>query len=120
MKTIPNITPNHPESQVIRTTRIDLHAIPQGLAVYRYAEGWTASTPAFDKHVNPEWTLDQAIAWLQSNGWTVRSWNTGARAWLGQVLPVRDKSGILRKRRHLERYPNTDLQAHALDLAYDL
>lgn len=103
-----------------KITRIDVYQNPTNLFVAKYAEGWTASTPAYEKHFNESWTLEQAVAWMQANGYTVRAWPGGARGWLGPILPVRDHSGIIRKRRECERFkPHSDMQVHAMDFAFD-
>lgn len=55
--------------------------------------------------------LDAALAWCQANGYTVRRWLGGARAWLGGIWPIRTRNQIQRMR---------DNQPCAqMDFAYD-
>lgn len=120
MQTYPNLDPNRPD--VVRPTRIDLYQNPGGLFVLKFSDGWTASTPAYDRHLTPDWTIDAAARWLEENGWTVRRWPGGARAWLGRLLPIRTRAQIARKREQLLRSgpPDPAIQIHTLDLAFDL
>jgi hypothetical protein len=80
--------------------------------VVKYAEGWTAHTPPVDVRVNPTlktangeepFDIDRALALLERAGWQVRRWRGGARAWKGEMLPVRDRAAILRLRARAER-----------------
>lgn len=105
-----------------KITRIDLYQNPDGLLVFKYPEGWTATTRPVERNLNQEWDLDRAVAWLTENGWTVRRWPGGARAWLGKPLPVRNWGQIKRKREELtqRRALFPDLQLHTIDLAFDL
>jgi hypothetical protein len=118
----PNLAPNENPEARANVTRIDLYQQNDGTLVFKYAEGWTASTPAISRRTVPpeEKSFDDMLAWLQSNGWTVRTWPNGARAWKGAPKPVRTAGQIMRKRESLERYPRPDLQLCNLDLALDL
>ncbi len=46
--------------------------------------------------------LQAALAWCEENGYTVRRWSYGARAWLGAPRPVRTRREIWQIRRRLE------------------
>lgn len=104
-------------------TRIDMHQIPQGIVVHKFPHYWTAATPPASTTTNEAMTLDQMTAWLEENGWTVRRWPGGARAWKGEMMPVRTASQIRRKREELRQrwqdWNRQGVQVHALDLAYD-
>jgi hypothetical protein len=107
-------------------TRIDLWETPDGLLVLKFQNGWSASSRAIERHVNPKWTLDSAISWLEDNNWTVRRWGVpgraGARGWYGKMLPVRTRAEIAAKRARMEqnRHLNPGLQIHCLDFAFDM
>ena len=120
MKTpnVPYVEPNH--KSTVMTTRIDLYQTKTGLVVNKFAAGWTASTPPWSHEIREDWTLAEATAWLRENDWTVREWPNGARGWKGPMLPVRSHGQILRHRDRLRNYPDPAIQAHAIDLAYDL
>ena len=105
-------------------TRIDLFQIPAGVLVHKYPHYWTAATPPASTTTNAAMSLDAMVAWLNENGWTVRRWPGGARAWKGEMLPVRSRYQIKRKREELKaRWQEGNaqgVQIHAIDLAYDL
>lgn len=127
-----------------RYTRIDFYRINVGVAlgerttrwgyrVEKYIDGWTANTPPHEITLDPPiksttgqeqpFDLDNALAALQARGWTVHRWPTGARAWLGPTLPVRDRQQITRLRAALTRQlyetrGHTELSTQ-VDLAYD-
>jgi len=116
----PYTDPNRPSLEPKKITRVDVIENPGGLLVRKYVEGWQASTPALSVSTNAEWTLDQAVEWLKEHDYTVRTGPGGARAWLGNPLPVRSRGQILRLRDELLKFkPREDLQVCALDLAYD-
>lgn len=105
-------------------TRIDMIAIPTGVLVHKYPEGWTASTPPASTTTQETLSLDWMVSWLENDGWTVRRWPGGARAWKGAMLPVRNGGQIKRKRDELrqrwQEWNQRGIQVNALDLAYDL
>lgn len=112
------------QSEQPAITRIDLWETPDGLLVLKFKNGWTASTRAVERYVNPKWTLDMATAWLEENGWKVRRWGApgaGARAWMGKELPVRTAGEIQAKRARMENnrqlYPG--LEIHCIDFAFE-
>jgi len=48
--------------------------------------------------------LDDALAWCEENGYTVRRWKDGARAWKGdKPQPIRTRSQIRHRRARAER-----------------
>jgi hypothetical protein len=80
--------------------------------VVKFAEGWTAHTPPVDVRINPTlrtvdgeepFDIERALGLLERAGWQVRRWRGGARAWKGEMLPVRDRAAILRMRARAER-----------------
>lgn len=96
-------------SQKKRITRIDLYEDPKGVMVEKYAEGWTAGSYAVQSNKNTEQSLDEMVAWLKQNGWTVLEWpgsgpkHRGARAFLGRPMPVRTRWGIQYYREYFTR-----------------
>lgn len=107
-------------------TRIDLRQVRDGVLVEKYAAGWVASTPPVPpSKVNKEMTLEEMIAWLQASGWTVRTWTGGARAWLGEPVPVRAKVNLEYARKRLIELkglgygPLQKVDIDSLDLYYD-
>lgn len=127
-----------------RYTRIDFqlmnvgvtlgeHTPRWGYRVAKFIDGWTANTPPHELSFDPPikstdgqeqpFNLDTALAALRARGWTVHRWPTGARAWLGPVLPVRNRDQIAQLRTRLTRnlialQGHTDLSTQ-VDLAFD-
>jgi len=100
-------------------TRLDFVQLPQGALVNKILEDHARGvTIVVATGVVP--SLDEALNWCESTGWTVRRWTGGARAWWGGLRPVRSAGQIKKKREELLRYPVPGLQVNALDLAYDL
>jgi hypothetical protein len=119
--TIPNRKPNEIRyGQIAHITRIDMFQSKSGLIVATFAEGWTASTPAFKRMVRTDITMEEAVALLRENGWTVFCWYNGARAWLGPVLPVRTAGQIKRLHDQYRKHPDKNLNMVAIDFALDL
>jgi hypothetical protein len=127
-----------------RYTRIDFFRVNVGIErgakepvwgwrVLKYIDGWTAHTPphvvtddppikSADGREQP-FDLDTALQHLKTRGWTIHRWPTGARAWLGAPLPVRDRSQIGRFRAALTKHlwathGHTDMTTQ-VDLAFD-
>ena len=50
-----------------------------------------------------EFALATALAWCRDNGYTVRQWADGARAWHGKPWPIRTRAQIRRKREQAEK-----------------
>lgn len=67
-------------------------------------------------------TLEDRLTALEQNGWTVRRWPGGARAWRNGLVPVRKAWAIKKLRDDLARTVRPELEgvAWSLDLAYDL
>lgn len=107
-----------PQTPVI--TRIDMAISQDGLRVMKYPDGWSIESQPIENYVNAAWSIDDAIAWLQKNGWTVRRWYYGARAFKGTLYPIRNTAQIKRKRKELMEHPDPKIQWHAVDLAFDL
>ena len=72
--------------------------------------------------------LRGALTWCESNGYTVRRWHRGARAWKGEPWVIRTRAQIYHKRRQVEqevaefirRNPNRPTPGLTfLDFAYD-
>jgi hypothetical protein len=102
-------------------TRVDLYQNPNGIFICKYAEGWTASTPAIARYTISDRSLDDLVDALQrTSGWTVRRWPGGARAWRGKPMPIRSRTAILRKRDEVTRLHPSGVQVCTLDFALDM
>jgi hypothetical protein len=89
-------------------------------------------TPLPDGHEikSADFDLEAALAWCESNGYTVRRWPGGARAWKGEPWVIRTGWQIVKLRRKLEARWRTEFRRNpgrwssfdtllSLDLAYD-
>lgn len=118
----PTIHPIHTDTPVPPTTRLDFHVLPSGTVVNKLGPNESGKLIVIDHTVRAGFDLDGALAWCRANGWTVRTWPGGARAWHGPARPVRTRAEIQRLRDELQTYPRPELEgkAHTLDLAFDL
>lgn len=108
-------------------TRIDFYKLPDGnVRVAKYPEGWGLKTPSTANYISDR-PLDEMLAWLQENGWIIRTWGegpwlSGARAWKDELIPVHTAYEIKRRRENLQR-ENAALTFNGtnngLNLAYD-
>ncbi|MDR3572821.1 MAG: hypothetical protein P4L50_03085 [Anaerolineaceae bacterium] len=104
-------------------TRIDFRTIAGKVRVSKYPWGWTALTRPVTEETKPVgFDLEASLKWCADNGFTVRRFPGGARAWKGEVLPIRDRYTIQRMRRDIDNGKRPDLVTNdfCLDLAYDL
>ena len=112
-------------------TRIDMHICRDlenrgKIRVVKWAEGWEKDVSSFPAKItiNDSMTLDDMVAWLENDGWTVRRWIFGARAWKGSIHPIRTAYEIKRLRESLERRKREgeaelqEVELHGIDLAY--
>lgn len=96
--------------------------------IRKYFDGWEAGAPPSDLEIKPaNYDYERVLSWAEQNGFTVRRWPGGARAFLGKPRSVRTEGQIKSLRRMLEEenYRNRGIsprgiQIHAVDLAYDL
>jgi hypothetical protein len=106
-----------------KVARVDFLKLDDGWHLQKFPHGWTAKTPAISDVLKTEAEIEAAIQWCQEQGWTVRRWNSGARAWKGEVKPVRDRAGILAMRRRVEaqftRGENVGTNQIFYDFAFD-
>ena len=75
-----------------RVTRIDLVTTDYGPVKRCWRAGWHPGDKALAKDVGrlaDGWTVESAAAKLEADGWTVRRWPGGARAWRIGARPVR-------------------------------
>lgn len=77
-------------------TRIDFifQKDPRTCAVRKFRDGWEKGNVYPQPDVKTNFDVDEALAWCASHGYTVHKWERGARAWLGDPIPVRDSVGI--------------------------
>jgi hypothetical protein len=110
--------------------RIDFIQTPQGTAVRRYIRHPFRDRMYKHDTKPPNFDLDAALDWCTQNGYTVRKWNGGARAWKGAPWPIRTAWQIMRKRHDIEQIALAKMKANPgkwhteesilqLDLAYD-
>lgn len=85
-------------------TRIDLREVPTGILVQSFEDDWRTTNDANESHLNYTTTLPLMVEWLKDNGWTVREWPGGARAFKGLPRPVRPASAV--KNIHLPQVAN--------------
>lgn len=73
-----------------KATRIDLVTTEFGPVKRIWLAGWMPGDKAHQVGPLSEgWTVDSAAAKLEADGWTVRRWPGGARAWRIALRPVR-------------------------------
>ena len=110
-------------TQVV-VTRIDLTEKPdKTVFVCKYPEGWTAKSHPVSRYDVTHMTFDEMKDWLKGDGWTVREWPGGARAWMGKAEPIRERWEILKLRRKYSEKPYLlpqGAQLCYLDFALDL
>jgi hypothetical protein len=102
-------------------TRVDILQVAGKWSVRKYPYGWTAKTRPISQREMTDAEAATAIAWCKQHGWTVREFPGGARAWKGEVKPVRDASTIKMLRRQIEanfRRNEVDVRAR-FDMAFD-
>lgn len=106
-----------------KTTRIDLIQMPDGWHYRKWPYGWEPKTRPMSEEIKSADEVAQILAWCEAHGWTVRRWPGGARAFLGQPKPVRDRAGILAVRRQAEqefqRRENIGTNKIFYDFAFD-
>lgn len=83
-------------------TRVDFAKRADGWHIVKYCYGWTAKTRPMSDVLKSEEEINSAIAWCETHGWTIRKWDSGARAWKDKLRPVRDANGIRAMRRKAE------------------
>ena len=103
--------------------RIDFAVVATGVVVTKFWLIDGRSIPLHGGEIKPTgFDLEGTLAWCEANGYTVRRWEGGARAWKGEPWPVRTRAQILRKRSAVERQVfagHADGRLLSLDLAYD-
>ena len=110
--------------------RIDFVQLPDGRVVVQKLRRDARTDPArprdipFESDVKPQsFDLEDALAWCRENGYSVRQWAGGARAWKGEPWVIRTRAQILRKRRQIEAEVRANGGSKqsllSLDLAYD-
>lgn len=87
-----------------RPTRVDFfHVRNNNYLISVYCHGWTAKTLPMRKY-NADINLKEELAKLQKMGWSFVDWNwnnqSGARAFLGEPMPVRTKYRIMNLREY--------------------
>lgn len=109
-----------PDAEIIR---IDFELLEGGRCIVnKFGKGIKGNLFVVDGQNKPGFDLETALAWCKQNGWTVRRWPGGARAWKRGPEPVRGSHEIIRLRDQLRENPRPELEGMgaALDLAYDL
>lgn len=103
--------------------RVDFRMLGQELVIQSFPYGWQAWTKPICESRWPADQLEAQIQMYREKGWTVRTWPSGARAWKGEVLPVRDAGTIIRMRERIIQGTRTGLYSNNeknFDFAFDL
>jgi hypothetical protein len=104
--------------------RIDFLVVATGVVVAKFWLIDGRSIPLHGGEIKPTgFDLEGALAWCEANGYTVRRWEGGARAWKGAPWPIRTRAQILRKRSEVERQAlagRTSGNLLSLDFAFDM
>lgn len=56
-----------------------------------------------DHDIHLDLDLTFALDWCREHGYTIRTWDGGARAWHGEIWVIRTRSQIKRRREQAER-----------------
>lgn len=103
--------------------RVDLMEIDGAVRIDAYPYGWKAQTRPMSQETRSA-TLESVVEQYKKDGWQVRRWAGGARAWKGPLLPVRDQDAILQMRRRYSQRPGELARLSGgfirLDFAFDL
>lgn len=99
--------------------RIDFVTLDDGMVWRGWRAGWYPGDHC-QVAKTLEKPLDEAIANLERQGWTVHRWHGGARAWRFGARPVRTGEWLRRARERLAKNPPAGVQVWAHDLLYDL
>jgi hypothetical protein len=102
--------------------RIDFVEILHTWHVRKFPFGWTAKThPLTDETKGSDFDLEASLMWCEQNGWNVRRWPGGGRAFKGEPMPVRTAAAIMSMRRNVEKtlFAGQMDARRAFDLAID-
>jgi hypothetical protein len=112
---------NHGRALRGEITRIDIMQVSDKWIVKKYPYGWTGKTRPLSEKQLPDAEAEAAVQWCKKNGWTVREFPGGARAWKGEVKPVRDASTIMKMRRQVTaNFQRGEIDSRRqFDLAFD-
>lgn len=94
-----------------KTTRVDLLKKADGWHYLKFPYGWTAKTRPISDEIRTEEEVNEILAWCKAHDWQVYEWTgipgtgflSGARAFKGQPMPVRDAISIKSMRRVADR-----------------
>lgn len=113
--------PSHGRALRGEITRIDIMQISGKWQVLKFPRGWTGKTRPISKRELTDDEAKTAIQWCKQNRWSVREFPGGARAWKGEVKPVRDASTIMRIRRQIiANFERSEIDTRRQsDLAFD-
>ena len=108
-------------------SRIDFTEHAQGVTVVKFwkCDGKDIPPPEGASLHGPEFDLEEALAWCEAHGYTVRRWPGGARAWKGQPWVIRTRGRIRRRRVEVESMARagqlpSDFYFTGLDFALDM
>ena len=97
--------------------RLDFHVTPQGVVLAKFKRCQSVYMPT-ERTIKTEFDLENSIAWCLANGWTVRRWPNGARAWKGAAVPIRDQQAAERTQRDFP-LPAVEAEPGELPAEYD-
>ncbi|MCP4540468.1 MAG: hypothetical protein GY832_25300 [Chloroflexi bacterium] len=84
--------------------RIDFEKLNDGqIIVIKMRRNGRRSIPTEHEIKAADFDLDAALDWCRENGYTVRSWHYGARAWRGKPWPIRTVRQIIEDRDRLRK-----------------
>jgi len=109
-----------------KPTRIDIIKDGENFICKKYPQGWIASTPPIETKTLTQEQADEAVKWLREHNWKIReslsdNGSTIVRAWLGELLPIRDRRTILLVHKQIEdnKWRNIPDPRAPFDLAFD-
>ncbi len=123
----------HDAANVNWPDRIDFAVLGSGqvsVTKFRHNAEQRRDVPLSHSIKDGGFSLNAALQWCTDNGYIVRSWPGGARAWKGEPWVIRTAHEIMRLRRQLELQWSAQFQGNpgkwstfdsllSLDLAYD-
>lgn len=102
-----------------KPTRIDLVETTYGPAKRIWLAGWMpGDPPSASSPLAAGWTLASAADHLEAEGWKVRRWEGGARAWRVDLRPVRLGRRLEYARELFRKQGRKNLDNQALLLDY--
>ena len=97
------------DDKPVEITRIDFYEAFQGtegrcvVNVAKFPDGWEKDPMARAiKRYQSDKPLAEMLTWCEAQGWKIRRWPGGARAFKGGLHPIRSRGAIVRMRTSYE------------------